>query len=360
MIKAQNIKLTAVAGEGTRIVLLKGPGIDTVEGDGYYSDSAPRLKATVFEGEKFKGWYDVASDSIISTKSTATLTKGGTRVIVALTESQLYKGAEKLEYMTSTKYTDAIFIVTDHWTGRYVGSARNVDGFEFNVEPGRYDIQVTGYSNGKIASEKVTKVVDGRFHRDFDWKYKGKSYGMWWEADFSVIDNLHRKNVERWATTDRESKVFVDYNSDSVGKICEVLTEQSKNMSSADRANFVLAFVQQVTVYEYDEDYNGEEEYYKYATETLYDMRGDCEDTAILYCALMKRMGYEVALCEYTGEEYEDRGHVAAAVYVPSGIYGTYYDMDGKEFYYCETTSDTMKVGEEWDEYDTAHVIIIT
>lgn len=106
--------------------------------------------------------------------------------------------------------------------------------------------------------------------------------------------------------------------------------------------------------------YNGVLEYFKYPAETLYDMRGDCEDTSILYCALMKHMGYEVALCDYTGDEYMGRGHMAAAVYVPSRIYGTYYNIDGKEFYYCETTSDTMKVGEGWDEYNSAYVIIIT
>jgi len=358
VIKAQNITLKAVAGEGTRIVLLKGAGIDTVEGDGYYSDSAPKITATVFKGEKFKGWYDVASDSIISTKSTATLPKGGTRTIVALTESSFYKGSEKLEFTPSVKYTDSIYIVTDHWTGRYVASARNVDMLSVSVEPGRYDIQVSGYNNGKIKSEETTKLVDGRFHRDYDWTYKGRSYGMWWEWNYSVVDDLHRKNVDRSPNNDSAMKGFVD--SESVSKICEILTEQSTNMSSADRANFVLAFVQQVTVYEYDKDYNGVSNYFKYPVETLYDMRGDCEDTSILYCALMKHMGYEVALCDYTGDEYKGRGHMAAAVYVPSGIYGTYYDMSGKKFYYCETTSDTKRVGERWDEYNTGHIIIIT
>ena len=360
VIKAQNITLKAVAGEGTRITILKGPGIDTVDGEGYYKSSAPKVKATVFKGEKFKGWYDVGSGTIISKSLSATLSVSGTRILVALTESTDYKGSEILEYTPSTKLTDTIWIVTDHWTGRYVDSARNVEKLSLNVDPGRYDIEVSGFSNGKLKSETKTVLVDGQFQKEYNWKYNGKNYGMVWTYTYSVIDDLHRKNIDRSPDGDAAQKKFVDYTSSTIVEMSKFLAEKSQNMSSADRANFVLAFVQQITVYELDEDYNGKSDYFKYPVETLYDRRGDCEDTSILYCALMKGMGYDVALCRYTSEEYEGRGHMAAAVWISEGIPGgTYYNMSGKEFYYCETTSDTMRVGDDWDEYDTGHIMII-
>ena len=151
---------------------------------------------------------------------------------------------------------------------------------------------------------------------------------------------------------------FINYTSDTVSMFADYLTEHSAGMTDIQRANYVLAFVQQCITYQHDEEFCGKTEYWKYPYETLYDGRGDCEDSSILYCALMKSMGYDSALILYVGEEYVGRGHAAAGVDV-EGATGSYYTKEGKKFFFCETTAEGWTVGRGSDEYDTAYVYVV-
>ena len=147
----------------------------------------------------------------------------------------------------------------------------------------------------------------------------------------------------------------------TVKLVAEKLADLSAGMSDVDRADFVLKFVHRCTEYERDFRYEHTTgvEHWKYPVETLFEGRGDCEDTSILYCALMKAMGYDVALLIYSGAQYKDNGHAAASVALDYVKDGTYYEKDGLRFYYCETTSDKMVVGEIWDDYDRGQVLVI-
>jgi len=92
--------------------------------------------------------------------------------------------------------------------------------------------------------------------------------------------------------------------------------------------------------YRTDEESVGIEEYWRYPLETLYDGEGDCEDTAILAAAVLRRMGHTVAL-------FVTENHAALAVSAPPGIVqGHYMAVDGLRFYYCETSSAGWVVGE--------------
>ncbi len=59
------------------------------------------------------------------------------------------------------------------------------------------------------------------------------------------------------------------------------------------------------------------------------------------------------------GFRFSDYDHTAASVALNSCPGGTYYLKDGFYYYYCESTSDTKNVGEFWDKYDRAEVLII-
>ena len=66
-------------------------------------------------------------------------------------------------------------------------------------------------------------------------------------------------------------------------------------MNDRQFACFVMKFVETIP-YQYDENSRGAMEFIKYPAETFWDGGGDCEDTSILYCTLMKVMGYDTAL----------------------------------------------------------------
>jgi len=111
------------------------------------------------------------------------------------------------------------------------------------------------------------------------------------------------------------------------------LKDASNFRSYAARNDYrnVVAFVQSI---KYSDDVS---EYWKYPIETLADGNGDCEDTAILTAALLKEMGYDVAVL-FLPE------HAAVAVSCEN-CNGYYYPLNGKRYYYLETTGTGFSLG---------------
>lgn len=87
---------------------------------------------------------------------------------------------------------------------------------------------------------------------------------------------------------------------------------------------------------EYTEDHvlYGCQEYWARPTETLYNLKGDCEDTAILFCSLCKCMGIPTVLLN-------GPNHVASAVCVITDA-PYYFDVDGQRYYYAITSSSSV------------------
>ena len=105
--------------------------------------------------------------------------------------------------------------------------------------------------------------------------------------------------------------------------------------------NFAASFVQN---FKYEEDTDGE--YPNYPVETLFDKKGDCEDTAILTAALLQSMGYDTVLIRFLSATEGEAGHMAVGVAV-AGVSGGYsYPYDGKNYYYLETTATSWELGD--------------
>jgi len=111
-----------------------------------------------------------------------------------------------------------------------------------------------------------------------------------------------------------------------------------------------LAFVQQAI--RYTEDLspltNQIIEYPKYPLETLMEQCGDCEDQAILLAALLKLMGYAVALLVFPT-------HVALGIASFDHVRGTYVidPMSGMHYLYTETTASQWLPGEVPAEFQS-------
>lgn len=88
-----------------------------------------------------------------------------------------------------------------------------------------------------------------------------------------------------------------------------------------------------------DIESKGQDEYWRYPVETLADQVGDCEDFAILLCALLRRAGFRSLLVVMPG-------HAAAAVEAPADVEGSYFEHNGVRYYFCETTAEGWSVGE--------------
>ena len=82
------------------------------------------------------------------------------------------------------------------------------------------------------------------------------------------------------------------------------------------------------------------DEYPRYLLEALFDRGGDCEDTSLLALALLDRMGYDVCLLLLVEER-----HAAIGIAIENAG-GSYYEHDGKKYFYLETVSDKYQIGE--------------
>lgn len=114
-----------------------------------------------------------------------------------------------------------------------------------------------------------------------------------------------------------------------------------RSWCTLEQASNVLYFTQKCITYRYDVETTPAAEWPRYPIETLMDEVGDCEDDVILTAAVLKRLGFEVALLYYPG-------HCALGVAGANGLPGEYVTdpRTGLNYFYGETTSTGWHLGE--------------
>ena len=138
-------------------------------------------------------------------------------------------------------------------------------------------------------------------------------------------------------------------NSEELQKIgAEVISECIDQQDDEEKVNALLSFTQGIT---YKSD---SEDRAQYPLETIFN-KGDCEDLCIFFGSLVEVVGYNaILLCVevWDDEEYEWVGHVIVGVYLSfipsehSGASSWYYNVEGYEYWICETTDQGWMVGE--------------
>ena len=109
-----------------------------------------------------------------------------------------------------------------------------------------------------------------------------------------------------------------------------------EHLTEEEKINLVISFVQSLP-YSYDNVTTPYDEYARYPLETLID-----KDSSILAASLLKSMNYDVILIN-------PPEHMAVGVNME--IYGSYWEYEGKNYYYIETTCEGWKIGEIPDDY---------
>ncbi|MDY6834457.1 MAG: hypothetical protein SVY53_06630 [Chloroflexota bacterium] len=190
-------------------------------------------------------------------------------------------------------------------------------------------------------------------YMDYSWEYlqenKGRSHPV--ELHLPVPADLYKYyvNLDRAVTKDADYSVYVTDPSDDVA--IEVLADElnkisrSKGFSDENTVNFVASFIQHCIEYVGDDESKDLKEYPRYPLETLVDGVGDCEDKSILASAVLKLMGYRVALVSFAPDSEDEPGHMGVAV-AGDDYSGTCYIHEGREYYYLETTRQGWALGE--------------
>lgn len=133
---------------------------------------------------------------------------------------------------------------------------------------------------------------------------------------------------------------------ESVKFVAAFIREYSikKHFTTQQEINSVASMVRSIE-YASDEETRDCPDWADFPVELLYDMKGDCEDHAILAAAILYWLGHEVGLFVLS---LEDSGHLALACRAAAGV-GTVSrtNRNGHQYFYVETvpTSAWNRVG---------------
>lgn len=356
------------------IKVYSGDGID-VTGAGTYNIGSPaEFTAT---GDDFLGWYDEARN-LLSTDKTYKIEK-------VLSDQSLYAYNSKICDITEdcgnslTVTAEDVENVT--WTLR--DSSNNIvnesegERYSYTFETvGKYTLTYSGDKNEKFFGKILTIIADGVDNKTFDWSYGGKDYSITLGIRYSDYYTYKTDDIIRSQGTTEHDKMFVTSDDKYVRQIAEYISGATVGLDKAEVVNVLLRFTQTIP-YMYDSESVGQEEYWKYPLETLYDGNGDCEDTSILFCAVGKAMGYDTALMLFSGHatgaiSIADMGYDTSDVKlkterVGAGFFSrvvSYYTIDNSDistyiyrenipttpsyYLYCETTTIDDGKGNEF------------
>lgn len=186
--------------------------------------------------------------------------------------------------------------------------------------------------------------------RTYKWRYDNREWTYTSTYSSAVHNCLAHPDIrDDYARFDYAQYVQARFDDQAIAGMVEKFREVATTRGYSDRevAEFLLAFVQSLT-YATDDVTTPYDEWPRFPMETLYVQGGDCEDTAILYAALIQAMGYSPVLLAPTG-------HMAAGIPVQRTTEGGVEYQD--RFYaYVETTNTGWNIGELPPAYADADV----
>jgi len=186
------------------------------------------------------------------------------------------------------------------------------------------------------------------------WQYATYSILSYWKSLEKDTSEYYQYPIEDMRTLNS----FIVYN--DTWSLIDQISDELWKLSSGeeDYAEIALDFVHNAIFYMSDKESTGQDEFWRYPDETLFDKVGDCEDTAFLYASLLRAKGIPAVIIEYSD-------HLAVGVGL-EGFIGTYYVYEGKKYFYAETTSNMFdedkfrernyKIGEIPPGLDDAYV----
>ncbi len=332
------------------------------------------LTASASDQYVFGGWYS-SEGTLISSNTTLSVGRlfSDVKVLAKNTSDHddmvSIDGETQYKIITNTELTDI------QWTVTHAEQETSGIGDSVVIDTcGLYNIVYSGKDSSETkVYGTYCLVVEGAYN--FSWTYNSKPYNIKLEY-ISYEDYI--KNAEsdtgRTIGTDEHSRQFVTYNDKyivSLAKKFEDLSNKYGLVTDLDKVRLVLSYVQSIP-YAYDSDTKGTSEYWKYPLETVFDGSGDCEDTSILFCAIVKAMDYDTALMTlYATNDPDETIHSGSlnhcvglisvdgvSVSDPNTVKS--YVQGGVTYWFCETTSTGHDVGENnWAKIGNETIIVI-
>lgn len=231
----------------------------------------------------------------------------------------------------------------DGWTGH------GITALHTYTAPGTYTVTVT-VTDPQGEQDRASVTVRALTSETFDRRFTWLSHGMSWEWEIAIPTSLYwdyrSREPRSWCSdtgfcdwykyvTDQGDDAFIESLS---ANLWNAISGVFATPSAAYHGflQFTLDFVTESIPYTLDAL---PDEWPRYPLETLTEIEGDCEDTAILFASLVRPYVPSVHLVFFPT-------HAAVAVpvdwsFVQAAPYNVgYYDYDGLTFVMVETTGD--------------------
>ena len=326
--------------------------------------SSVTLSASPYEGYEFLGWYD--GSTFCSSSRNYTLQVTADKIYTAkfgiIHDATFYctqtSALAPSTFTFTSKYNVEIvssqWSLTNYYGGTVIATYNSPTELTHTASKASYFTvkRTVTYSDGQIDTYTSNCLADYIYTRTVDFRY---SDGDWWSTLWggysnvatSITISIKWSDYMYYAHKDLNSRTgqqnqafiqkFVIPSDDVIQQIAKNVEENTSGLTKLQRAQYALNMIQMMVSYQYDIDRKGQRDYFGYAVETLYEGRGDCDDSAILYANVMKALGYPTALCWLTYSA--GSAHLCAMVAVP-GADGYGLTINGTNYYFAEATDD--------------------
>lgn len=227
----------------------------------------------------------------------------------------------------------------------------------FLRETNPFEIEADGVTISPASVSELEDVGadDGeKFNREvregeFEITLTGTTQGQAWEVIYYIFKSAYIRGRRR--DHGRSRSEFVAYETESgfsseIAGIFDDEAERNGFDGKRMKIEFVIDAIQHIP-YVPDDVSTGYDDYTKYGTELLAELAGDCEDTSILMAGVLQSepFGYDMILIQ-------PPGHMAVGIYGQDDLPGYYWELDGRRYYYIETTGSGWAIGDIPEEYE--------
>lgn len=183
-------------------------------------------------------------------------------------------------------------------------------------ETDAFEIQRDGRTLERTSVPEIDGLGDeegdsyGRTAREGEYalSFAGRTDGQSWGVDFTYFKSAYVGAVRRDHGRSRSEFVTYEMSSGFADEMAEILSEEAEAngfTGMREQVEFVIDFVQHLP-YVPDDVSTPFDDYTKFGAETLVELGGDCEDTAILLASVLQAepFGYDMVLIQPHGRRY--------------------------------------------------------
>lgn len=177
--------------------------------------------------------------------------------------------------------------------------------------------------------------------RKIEWLSLDGKTRFWTKVTIKKTDYQRYRKEARWfMPSEYINYINESYNRSTCKNIADAILKaaESQGYTKSETVYEAIRFVQSIP-YKTDLESRGQREFPKYPVETIYDDNGDCEDLSMLLLSIIREMGFQTCFIEFSD-------HIAVGILGADGLEGSYYEVNGRKYYYVETTDFGWQFGQ--------------